>query len=32
MYGIDRWSGGVHVLGLEVPWDWVDARGTLVRS
>jgi hypothetical protein len=32
MYGIDRWIGGVHLQGHEVPWHWDDARETLVRS
>ena len=31
-YGIDRWIGGVHLHGHEVPWRWDDARETLVRS
>jgi hypothetical protein len=31
-YGIDRWIGGVHLYGHEVPWRWDDARETLVRS
>ena len=29
-YGIDRWIGGVHLLGHETPWRWDDARETLV--
>jgi hypothetical protein len=31
-YGIDRWIGGVHLQGHDVPWRWDDARETLVRS
>jgi hypothetical protein len=31
-FGIDRWIGGVHLQGHEVPWRWDDARETLVRS
>ncbi|WP_053226688.1 hypothetical protein [Solirubrobacter soli] len=31
-YGIDRWIGGVHLQGHEVPYRWDDARETLVRS
>ena len=27
--GIDRWIGGVHLQGHEVPWRWDDARETL---
>jgi hypothetical protein len=30
-YGIDRWVGGVHLHGHEVPWRWDEARETLVR-
>jgi hypothetical protein len=30
-YGIDRWIGGVHLHGHEVPYRWDDARETLVR-
>jgi hypothetical protein len=29
-YGIDRWIGGVHLRGREVPSRWDDARETLV--
>jgi hypothetical protein len=29
-YGIDRWIGGVHLHGREVPWRWDDAYETLV--
>jgi len=31
-FGIDRWIGGVHLQGHQVPWRWDDARETLVRS
>jgi hypothetical protein len=31
-YGIDRWIGGVHLHGHEVPWRWDDARETLARG
>ncbi len=27
--GLDRWIGGVHLLGSEVPWKWNDASGTI---
>jgi hypothetical protein len=30
-FGIDRWIGGVHLRGNEVPWRWDEARETLVR-
>jgi hypothetical protein len=29
-HGVDRWLGGVHLQGREVPWRWDDARETLV--
>lgn len=28
--GIDRWLGGVHLVGRAVPWRWDAAAGTLV--
>jgi hypothetical protein len=30
-YGIDRWIGGVHLRGHEVPFRWDDARETLIE-
>jgi hypothetical protein len=30
--GIDRWIGGVHLQGHDVPWRWDDAVEALVRS
>jgi hypothetical protein len=30
--GIDRWHGGVHLAGTEVPWRWDPAAARLVRS
>ena len=29
---IDRWLGGVHLLGADSPWRWDGERGRLVRS
>jgi hypothetical protein len=29
-HGIDRWIGGVHLTGSDVPWRWDDAREALV--
>jgi hypothetical protein len=28
---IDRWIGGVHLTGHEIPWRWDEARETLVQ-
>jgi hypothetical protein len=30
LHGIDRWIGGVHLQGHDVPWRWDEARETLV--
>ena len=30
--GIDRWIGGVHLRGRQVPWRWDDGTESLVRS
>jgi hypothetical protein len=30
--GIDRWIGGVHLTGHDVPWRWDDARETLLGA
>jgi hypothetical protein len=30
--GIDRWLGGVHLLGPEVRWRWDEGAGTLVAT
>jgi hypothetical protein len=30
--GIDRWLGGVHLVGPEAEWRWAPPRRTLVRS
>ncbi|MEV0381467.1 hypothetical protein [Nonomuraea sp. NPDC050643] len=30
--GIDRWIGGVHLLGRHVPWRWDDGTETIVRQ
>jgi hypothetical protein len=29
--GIDRWIGGVHLQGREVPWRWDDAAESIVE-
>ena len=31
-HGIDRWIGGVHLYGRDVPWRWDEARETLVAA
>ena len=28
--GIDRWIGGVHLYGRQVPWRWDDGTETIV--
>jgi hypothetical protein len=30
--GVDRWIGGVHLRGRQVPWRWDDGTESLVRS
>jgi RNA polymerase sigma factor (sigma-70 family) len=30
--GIDRWLGGVHLVGHDVPWRWDPRKGRLVRG
>jgi hypothetical protein len=30
--GVDRWIGGVHLRGHQVPWRWDDGTETIVRS
>jgi hypothetical protein len=30
--GIDRWIGGVHLRGQDVPWRWNDATETITRA
>jgi hypothetical protein len=30
--GIDRWLGGVHLVGETTPWRWDERRGKLVAS
>jgi hypothetical protein len=30
--GIDRWIGGVHLRGHDVPWRWNDATETITRA
>jgi hypothetical protein len=30
--GVDRWIGGVHLTGRQVPWRWDDGTETLVVS
>ena len=30
--GIDRWYGGVHLQGHDVPWRWDDQRGRIVAQ
>ena len=29
--GIDRWIGGVHLQGHQVPWRWDDGTETIVH-
>lgn len=29
--GIDRWIGGVHLLGRELPWRWDDATESMIQ-
>lgn len=29
--GIDRWIGGVHLRGHDVPWRWNDATDTITH-
>ena len=28
--GIDRWHGGVHLTGRQIPWRWDPSRGRVV--
>lgn len=30
--GVDRWIGGVHLLGYHAPWRWNDATESLTRT
>jgi hypothetical protein len=30
--GIDRWIGGVHLHGRQVPWRWDDGTESLTRA
>ena len=30
--GIDRWLGGVHLLGEQTPWRWDERRGKLIPT
>ena len=30
--GVDRWIGGVHLVGREVPWRWDDGVEAIVSS
>ena len=30
--GIDRWVGGVHLVGREVPWRWDEGVEAVVAS
>ena len=32
MNGIDRWVGGVHLAGHDLPWRWNESRETLVST
>jgi hypothetical protein len=31
VHGIDRWIGGVHLHGRDVPWRWDEGTQRLVR-
>lgn len=30
--GVDRWIGGVHLQGRDVPWRWHDSTESIIRS